>query len=76
MARKYQNLKDYLSQPGQTVVGLMRQFNAMRIKENKPRVSVATMYNWSRGDTIPTKDWDIKALSAITGIPEKKLFNF
>ena len=75
MTSEYQNLKEFLAQPGQTVMGLMRDFNALRLKAGKPRVSVATIYNWSRGDTVPTKQWDMWALSEITGIPQSKLFS-
>ena len=74
MARKYQNLNEFLTQPGQTVVGLMRQFNCLRVNEGKTRVSASTFYGWCRGDAVPTKQWDMKALEQITGIPQNKLF--
>ena len=74
MARKYQNLKEYLAQPGQTVVALQRLFNGMRREAGKPSVAASTFYGWCRGDMLPTKEWDVNALSELTGIAKNKLF--
>lgn len=74
MERKYQNLKQFLVQPGQTVAGLMRQFNGLRVEAKKCRVAMSTFYGWCRGDAVPTKEWDIQALSQLTGIDQDKLF--
>ncbi|MBO4689396.1 MAG: hypothetical protein J5621_00830 [Paludibacteraceae bacterium] len=67
-------MKEYLAQPGQTVVALQRQFNTLRLNAGKPRVGAATFYGWCRGDYVPTKDWDMSALSELTGIAKNKLF--
>lgn len=74
MARKYQNLKGYLEQPGQTVVALQRLFNEKRRESGRPQVAAATFYGWCRGDMLPTKEWDIETLSELTGIAKNKLF--
>lgn len=74
MTSEYQNLRDYLSQPGQTVVGLMRKFNNERIREQRTRVAASTFYSWCRGDSQPTKYWDMSTLSRLTGIAKEKLF--
>ena len=74
MARKYQNLNDFLSQPGQTVVALMRQFNQKRREAGKPQVGIANFYGWCNGTVRPTKEWDLETLSELTGIDKKKLF--
>ena len=76
MAKKNQNLADYLNQPGQTVAALMREFNKERVRNARARVSACTFYSWCRGDSIPTKHWDMMTLSNLTGIPSNKLFAF
>lgn len=75
MARKYHNLKEFLNKPGQTVADLQRQFNLRRRAAKKPNVAAATFYGWCRGDMFPTKEWDLNALSEITGIAKNKLFS-
>ncbi|MCM1577120.1 MAG: hypothetical protein NC035_09115 [Bacteroides sp.] len=74
MTLKCHNLSEFLSQPGQTVVDLMRDFNKERIKCGLPRVSASTFYGWCRGDYFPTKEWDMITLEKLTGIPADKLF--
>ena len=74
MARKYQNLRQFLAQPGQTVAALQREFNTKRRAAGKPQVGTANFYAWCNGSMFPTKEWDIETLSELTGIAKNKLF--
>ena len=74
MTPEYQNLKQYLEQPGQTVMDLMRKFNKKRMDEGRPCVSNLTFYSWCRGDAHPTKDWDKNALAELTGLTAEQLY--
>ena len=54
-----ENLRTYLSQPGQTIIALMRRFNKERIKSNKARVSPRTRHNlttclWMPLQSVPS----------------------
>jgi len=74
MTPEYQNLADFLQQPGQTVADLQRKFNQKRVEAGMKHVSSLTFYQWCRGDYHPTKDWDIRTLSELTGIAPEKLY--